>query len=665
MERDLRREVGGHVTHVLHHLVVDAVGVGHETTELLVREEVSDHADRELGLLVQDVGRFHLLGRLLDLIPQRDQALQVLGDLLLGGALRGRPDDHAVLLRLHLVQDRLQPLAGIVREPAGDPRDVLVGREDEEPARERDLRRESGALAPHRILRDLHHDRLPGLQHPLDARRPAALEVLGCVVDLARVQDAVAPPADVDEGGLHPGEHVLDATQIDVAHHRVRPAAGDVVLHEGVLLEHGDLVPFTVLGDDHQLVGDPWRRDLRLALAAAAPASERARTQPARGSTGRHLLLERLRPARSLGSVGSVLPFLTRRGLGALPRARPLPAASAAASSLPRRPRPIRGLVCRRVADAAARSSGWASSRWLPGVCSGSFTAAPLRLRPPRVPWRRGCPSSAPSVVRSSAWGLGVRPGLVACGSGGTAPTPSAAPATASAPPSRRLLVIRPACLRGRTVVIRLRRRRLSPRGRLVGLHPARRGPIGPRSIRGRIGIRPFPRLSRLFRYPLGRLGGRLARRVGRTLEDRGEAVRGRRFARRRLGLSIHGYSLRSERGGGPDTARRVVDARSSAMNAPSPARRRSPRAGLKTCSYNCRSCPGPRRLPGGPLSVLGAAGGVARHLTRFFPHHERRISAAGPGGARLCIEDSSPRKVRLVADPRPPPPGSPMLVVS
>ena len=396
-----------------------------------------------------------------------------------------------MLLRLHLVQDRLQPLAGVVREPAGDPRDVLVGCEDEEPARERDLRREAGALATHRVLRDLHHDRLPGLQHPLDAWRPAAFEVLRCVVDLARVQDAVASPADVDERCLHPGEHVLDATQVDVAHHRMGPAARDVVLHEGVLLEHGDLVPFTVLGDDHQLVGDPRRRDLRLALTAATPASDRARTQPARGSTGRHLLLERLRASRDR-SGRSGRSFRSCRSCRAGASVLPSPASDRFRPRPPRRrlflgvPDPSGASSADAAADsAAARSSGCASSRWLPGVCSGSFTAAPLRLRPPRVPWRPR-PSSAPSSVRPSAGSATSVPVSSPRGPGGTAPATASAASAASAAPTRSLRGVGPARLRGRTVVVRLRRSRPSPCGRLLGVHrrcPAPRGPAG-RSVR-------------------------------------------------------------------------------------------------------------------------------------------------------------------------------------
>ena len=54
-----------------------------------------------------------------------------------------------------------------------------------------------------------------------------------------------------------------------------------------------------------------------------------------------------------------------------------------------------------------------------------------------------------------------------------------------------------------------------------------------------------------------------------------------------------------------------------------------------------------PLVLSGGRAALPGvlpeAAGGVARHLTRFFPHHGRRESAAGPDEARLSLKDNSP----------------------
>ncbi len=107
----------------------------------------------------------------------------------------------------------------------------------------------------HRILGDLHQDGVAGLQRELDAPGlvAAGAGVLGggIPVDLARVQDGVATPTDVDEGGLHAGEHVLDLAEVDVADQRRLLRAGDVVLDEHAVLQDADLDAVGLRADHH------------------------------------------------------------------------------------------------------------------------------------------------------------------------------------------------------------------------------------------------------------------------------------------------------------------------------------------------------------------------------------------------------------------------------
>src|SRR5690606_38967996 len=84
----------------------------------------------------------------------------------------------------------------------------------------------------------------------LDAAR-LALEAHGVPVDLAGVEHGVAALADVHEGRLHGGQHVLDAAHVDVADHRGLRLLGDVVLDEHVVLEHGDLGAASPLAHHH------------------------------------------------------------------------------------------------------------------------------------------------------------------------------------------------------------------------------------------------------------------------------------------------------------------------------------------------------------------------------------------------------------------------------
>ena len=91
------------------------------------------------------------------------------------------------------------------------------------------------------------------LQRLLDPRW-AAFERAGVVVDLAGVEHGVAAAADVDERGLHARQDVLHLAEVDVADHRRRVLAGDVVLDQHAVLEHRDLGPLVALAHDHDAV---------------------------------------------------------------------------------------------------------------------------------------------------------------------------------------------------------------------------------------------------------------------------------------------------------------------------------------------------------------------------------------------------------------------------
>ena len=97
-----------------------------------------------------------------------------------------------------------------------------------------------GTLGADRVLGDLDQDRLAGLEDLLDLA-VLALGAEGVPVDLAGVEDGVAATADVDEGGLHRGQHVLHPAEVDVADQRRGGVPVDVVLDQDVVLQDGDL----------------------------------------------------------------------------------------------------------------------------------------------------------------------------------------------------------------------------------------------------------------------------------------------------------------------------------------------------------------------------------------------------------------------------------------
>ena len=250
-------EVGADIGDVLADGLPGVGTLDDELAEVLV-EDVADDAHGELGLTLEKdrclAGALEDGARLLvDGLPLLGEAVNVGLELLLGRALGGGADDDAGVVGDDPLEDLLEAGALGVRELAGDARHGAAGDEDEVAAGERDLTREPGTLVADGVLGDLDEDGVAALEGVLDAARPA-LHAGGVPVDLAGVEDGVAALAEVDEGGLHRGQDVLDAPDVDVADHGGLRVPGDVVLDEEPVLEDGDLVEAVLLAHDHLAV---------------------------------------------------------------------------------------------------------------------------------------------------------------------------------------------------------------------------------------------------------------------------------------------------------------------------------------------------------------------------------------------------------------------------
>src|SRR4029453_937544 len=70
-------------------------------------------------------------------------------------------------------------------------------------------------------------------------------------VDPSCVDPPVTATADVDEGGLHRRQHVLDAAQVDVADQRSVSVALDRGFDQDVIFPSHNLGEFFTLPDDH------------------------------------------------------------------------------------------------------------------------------------------------------------------------------------------------------------------------------------------------------------------------------------------------------------------------------------------------------------------------------------------------------------------------------
>ena len=81
-----------------------------------------------------------------------------------------------------------------------------------------------------------------------------AVELLDGVDDFGDVEKRVALEADVNERGLHAGEHLRDPALVDVADHAALTLALDEDLDDLILLENRDAGVVIARGDDHLLV---------------------------------------------------------------------------------------------------------------------------------------------------------------------------------------------------------------------------------------------------------------------------------------------------------------------------------------------------------------------------------------------------------------------------
>jgi hypothetical protein len=90
---------------------------------------------------------------------------------------------------------------------------------------------------------------LAAAEQVLDARALFLALELG-PDDLVHVQEAVALEADLDEGGLHSGQDVVDDAEVDVPGDRAALGALEVDLCDAVVLEDGDPLLAHVDGDE-------------------------------------------------------------------------------------------------------------------------------------------------------------------------------------------------------------------------------------------------------------------------------------------------------------------------------------------------------------------------------------------------------------------------------
>src|SRR6266508_4686529 len=140
------RELGNQRGRELHAFLVGAVVVYEELVHL-GREEVPDHAEREIHLLVPDRGRPRRLEAALDLGPQAAQELDVGRQILLALPLGDRPHDEPTARGAEALHDPAQALPLLIlADPARDPDVARLRHVDDGAAGQRDEGGDAGAL---------------------------------------------------------------------------------------------------------------------------------------------------------------------------------------------------------------------------------------------------------------------------------------------------------------------------------------------------------------------------------------------------------------------------------------------------------------------------------------------------------------------------------------
>ena len=145
----------------------------------------------------------------------------------------------------------LQPLPFLlVFDAAGHGDIVAAGQQHQIASGQRGLHGHPGALGAGRLLEYLDDDVLALFDQVADGtvlipgsvlRQPAAVRGDG----VFHVEEAVLFQADIDEGGLHAGKHVLHLAQVDVAQQMgvVPPGQGDLVQTAVFQQGHRDFGP--------------------------------------------------------------------------------------------------------------------------------------------------------------------------------------------------------------------------------------------------------------------------------------------------------------------------------------------------------------------------------------------------------------------------------------
>ena len=236
--RQIRQVTTGEVGHFLVGLAridLDHRGPG--------RDHVAQGTDRQRQVFVNHLPGLRGFGGFEQRVPQPGKELDIAAQFGLIGPLGRGADDAAADIALVATgfEQAAQALAlQLVLDLDRDTDDRRVRHIDQVARRHRYGRGQARALGTHRILDDLHQQRLALAQQLVDRRPRAAVFVAGAAVaeiDVGDVQKTGLFQADIDEGGLHAGQNPVDLAQVNITDDATAAFTLDTDLLQGAVLD--------------------------------------------------------------------------------------------------------------------------------------------------------------------------------------------------------------------------------------------------------------------------------------------------------------------------------------------------------------------------------------------------------------------------------------------
>ena len=224
VQRDVALGTGHHRAEIVRCVFRCLPGIDGDLVELR-GVVVADHADDQVTLLVEQRGPLGPSRFLVDTFVQLEQAIEVTAERRLGLVEPGGAHDVSVAFGDIELGDQILDLGAhlLVLDLPADAPGARVGHQHHEPASQRDIGGECGALVADGVAGDLYQDGPPPADDIADAGPTLAPGFLVVVLarDVVHGQESLAGDPDLHETGIEARLGVGDRAFVDIAFDQV------------------------------------------------------------------------------------------------------------------------------------------------------------------------------------------------------------------------------------------------------------------------------------------------------------------------------------------------------------------------------------------------------------------------------------------------------------